>query len=111
MIEAIKNLFIKKETDLTEFIYQGAFILDVRNKDEFSKLRIKGSVNIPLNELQNNLHMLNEKSRVIITCSESGVKSLSAKNLLKINGYSKVYNGGEWQNLYNKIKQNEHSLL
>ena len=104
MFKTLKSLFVKDKTDYLKLINQGAIILDVRNKEEFKKQHIKGSINIPLNNLQNNLHMLTEKSRAVITCCDTGLKSISAKSLLKINGYSNVYNGGVWQTLHNKLK-------
>ncbi|HEY4629318.1 MAG TPA: rhodanese-like domain-containing protein, partial [Flavobacterium sp.] len=39
----------------------------------------------------------------IITCCASGMRSASAKSILKSSGFTKVYNGGGWSSLKNKI--------
>jgi rhodanese-related sulfurtransferase len=44
-----------------------------------------------------------DKKTPIITCCASGMRSGSAKNLLKSNGFTQVYNGGSWMTLRNKI--------
>jgi rhodanese-related sulfurtransferase len=39
----------------------------------------------------------------VITCCASGMRSASAKSILKSNGYSDVYNGGGWMSLDSKL--------
>jgi rhodanese-related sulfurtransferase len=104
MIDAIKNLFGFEKTDYAQLLKEGAVILDVRSKSEYSGGHIKGSVNITLDSLQNNLNKLRDKDKTIITCCATGMRSASAKSILKANGYSKVHNGGGWQSLNNKLK-------
>jgi len=43
------------------------------------------------------------KDKPVITCCASGMRSASAKSILKSNGYAEVYNGGGWMSLQNKI--------
>ncbi|HWR33606.1 MAG TPA: rhodanese-like domain-containing protein, partial [Chitinophagaceae bacterium] len=81
---------------------QGAQIIDVRTIGEYRSGHIRGSVNIPLDTLQQNLSKL-KKDKPIITCCASGMRSGSAKNILKSNGFAEVYNGGGWVSLQNKI--------
>ena len=103
MLEAIKNLFGIDKTDYAALVKQGALILDVRSKSEYSGGHIKNSINIPVNELQNNLSKLKSKDQTIITCCASGMRSASAKNVLENNGYKNVHNGGGWSSLNNKL--------
>ena len=103
MLEAIKNLFGIDKTDYAALVKQGALILDVRSKSEYSGGHIKNSLNIPVNELQNNLSKLKSKDKTIITCCASGMRSASAKNVLENNGYKNVHNGGGWSSLNNKL--------
>ena len=103
MFEAIKNLFGSEKTDYAQLIKDGAIILDVRSKGEFAIGHISGSINIPVNELDRNLHKLKDKNKPVITCCASGVRSASAKNILKSNGFKEVHNGGGWSSLQNKI--------
>jgi len=104
MYNAIKNLFgMGPKTDYAQLVKEGAMIIDVRSKGEFAGGHIKGSVNIPLDQLSNNLSKLKDKHKPIITCCASGMRSASAKNLLRSSGYLYVYNGGGWHSLQNKL--------
>ena len=92
MINTIKNLFgMGSKTDYAQLVKEGAIILDVRSRGEFESGHIRGSMNIPVDQLLNNLNKLKDKSKPIITCCASGIRSVSAKNLLKSKGYSEVY--------------------
>lgn len=105
MINTLKNLFgLGPKTDYRELIDQGAIILDVRSKAEFDTGHIKGSKNIPVDRLGQNLDRLKSKGKPVITCCASGMRSASAKNLLKANGFKQVYNGGSWGSLQQKIR-------
>lgn len=104
MINAIKNLFgFGTKVDYADLVKQGAIILDVRSKGEYQGGHIKGSINIPVDTLNNNLSKL-KKDKPIITCCASGMRSASAKSILKSNGFSEVHNGGGWSSLQNKIR-------
>ncbi|MNL75026.1 Thiosulfate sulfurtransferase PspE precursor [compost metagenome] len=78
--------------------------MDVRSKGEFAGGHIKGSLNISVDTLRNNLSKLKDKNQPIITCCASGMRSASAKSILKSNGYSNVYNGGGWSSLQSKLR-------
>ena len=98
MIGLIKKIFgTRPKTDFTALITNGAIILDVRSKGEFAGGHIKNAVNIPLNELPDQLKKL-KTERTVITCCASGARSASAKNILKSKGFT-VYNGGSWVSL------------
>jgi len=88
--------------DLKQLVKEGAVIVDVRTKGEYAGGHIKGSVNIPLQVLDNSLGKL-KKDKTIITCCASGMRSGSAKSLLKSKGYT-VHNGGGWMSLQNKLR-------
>jgi len=104
MINLLKNLFgLGPKTDYAQLIKEGAIILDVRSKGEYNSGHIKGSINIPVDQLRNNFGKLKNKEKPIITCCASGMRSASAKGLLKSNGYLEVYNGGSWGSLQNKL--------
>ncbi len=95
MLEFIKKIFAKSpKTDFTALIEEGALIVDVRSRSEYAGGHLKNSLNIPLNELPNQLKKL-KPERTIITCCASGMRSSSAKNLLQSKGF-KAYNGGSW---------------
>ncbi|HUM52493.1 MAG TPA: rhodanese-like domain-containing protein [Chitinophagales bacterium] len=91
------------KVDYKELIKSGAQIVDVRTKAEYQQGHIKGSINIPLNNLSNHYASL-KKDKPVITCCASGVRSAQGKNILKSNGFTQVYNGGGWMSLQGKIK-------
>jgi len=104
MINKIKELLgFGPTVDLAVLAKSGAQIIDVRTKEEYQQGQIKGSVNIPLQNLQNNLSKI-KKDKPVITCCASGMRSASAKGILKSNGFSEVHNGGGWSSLQNKIR-------
>ena len=104
MINTLKKIFgLGPGVNYAELVKEGAIILDVRSKGEFAGGHIKGAINISVDTLRNNLSKLKDKNQPIITCCASGMRSASAKNILKSNGYSQVYNGGGWSSLQNKI--------
>jgi rhodanese-related sulfurtransferase len=103
MIQAIKSLLgFGPAVDYAQLVKEGATIIDVRTKAEFQQGHISGSVNIPLNNLSNHYSKL-KKDKPIITCCASGMRSAQAKNILQANGFDRVFNGGGWQKLQNKI--------
>lgn len=104
MFGLIKKLFAgSPAVNFGELVKNGAQIIDVRSKAEFSSGHVKGAVNIPLNILENNLSKI-RKDKPVITCCASGMRSGSARGLLKSKGYEQVYNGGGWMSLQHKIK-------
>ncbi len=103
LIDKLKQLFgIGSKVNYKELVNGGALILDVRTKAEYNSGHIRGSVNIPLNNLSNHYSSL-KKNKQIITCCASGVRSAQAKSILQANGFPEVYNGGGWKSLQNKI--------
>lgn len=105
MIDKLKEFFgIKPAPNYKELLKEGAVIVDVRSKGEYKGGHIKGSKNIPLPTLTANPDFVKNKDRAVITCCASGMRSASAKNILKSNGFQNVYNGGSWASLNQKIE-------
>lgn len=103
MINILKKIFgLGPAVNYGEIVKQGAIVLDVRSPAEYKQGHVKKSMNIPLNELSNHLSKL-KKDTVIITCCASGMRSASAKSILKSNGFTTVYNGGGWSSLQSKL--------
>ena len=100
MIQKLKEILgFGPAADFGDLIKKGAIILDVRSKGEYSGGHVKGSINIPVDQLASNLKKLKSKEQAIITCCASGMRSGSAKGYLKSMGYKEVHNGGSWHNL------------
>lgn len=104
MIQSIKNLFgMGPKTDFSELIKEGAIVLDVRSRGEFAGGHVKNSINIPVDQLSNNLSKLKDKDKCIICCCASGMRSGTAKRMLEAQGYKAVFNAGSWYSLQNKV--------
>ena len=56
---------------------------------------MKGSVNVPLDQLKVVIENLKSKNKPIITCCASGGRSGVAKRMLK-SSELEAYNGGSW---------------
>jgi rhodanese-related sulfurtransferase len=82
---------------LPSLLAQGAVVVDVRSKDEFSSGARKGSLNIPLDTLEREVDRLDRKKPIVLCCA-SGTRSGMAVALLKRKGFKYVYNGGPWRN-------------
>jgi hypothetical protein len=103
MIQFFKNMLgMGPVIDYKSLVSSGAIILDVRSKAEYDGGHIKGSKLIPLPVLSQQLSSL-DKSKVIITCCASGMRSEQAKGILLANGFKEVYNGGGWSGLNEKL--------
>ena len=97
----LKKIFGGTSVDFKALVKDGAMIIDVRTPAEFKSGHVKGAVNIPLQSLQANFSKI-PKNKTIITCCASGMRSGSAKSLLKAAGYT-VHNGGGWTSLNSKL--------
>ncbi|MBK9177204.1 MAG: rhodanese-like domain-containing protein [Flavobacteriales bacterium] len=91
------------KVDLTQVLAQDATIVDVRTKSEYAEGHVKGSINIPLDSLTQNLHRI-PKGKPVITCCRSGARSGMAVDVFKGQGFE-AYNGGPWTSLNNLLKK------
>ena len=100
----LSKLFgIKPAPDFKALKANGAQIIDVRTKAEYAGGHLKGSKNIPLDQLSSKMKSL-DKTKPVITCCASGMRSGSAKGMLKQAGFQEVYNGGGWTSLQRKLQ-------
>lgn len=103
MLNKIKEILgLGPAVDFAQLVKDGAQIIDVRTPAEFQSGHIRGSINIPLNNLESKLSKI-KKDKAVITCCASGMRSASAKGLLKSRGFKEVHNGGGWMSLQRKI--------
>jgi phage shock protein E len=103
VFSAVKNFLFGPSVDYAALVKQGAVIIDVRTKGEYAGGHIRNSVNIPLDQLGGAISRF-KKDQVLITCCASGMRSASAKSLLKSKGFLHVHNGGGWGSLQFKVK-------
>lgn len=102
MFEQLKKMLgMQPPEDFAALVKAGAQIIDVRTREEFNSGHVKGSLNIPLQNLSAQLNKIS-KAKPVIVCCASGMRSGSAKTVLQSKGYT-VYNGGGWTSLQRKI--------
>lgn len=94
----IKTLRLKKM--LPALRNEGAIFIDVRSEGEFTRAHAEGTINIPLQTINAKSSEL-PKDKNIILCCASGTRSSMARQVLRRNGFKKVYNAGSWTNLRN----------
>lgn len=106
MLNLLKKIFTREAgPDYAALLKKGAVIIDVRSYAEFRAGHISRSINIPIDTLKRNLHVLPaDKQRPLIVCCASGVRSSQARTFLMGCGYKQVFNGGGWTALQQRIK-------
>jgi MFS family permease len=82
---------IKVEELSTILAGKSSIILDVRSNSEFSAGSIPGSVNIPVDDLQDHMSEFVPDGIIITVCGKGGGRSLKAANFLRENGRSQAF--------------------
>jgi rhodanese-related sulfurtransferase len=90
----LESLFGPK-VDLSAIKKQGAIIIDVRSPGEYQSGHGKGSINIPLDQINNKIEKIKAYNKPILTCCASGMRSGTAASILKNHGIE-AYNAGSW---------------
>ena len=98
MLKFLKKLFTKDNSAILQAMDKGAVIIDVRTPNEFRQGHIRGSKNIPVNEIRSKVEMIKKWNKPVITVCLSGGRSAAAKTVLASAGVE-VYNGGPWSSL------------
>jgi phage shock protein E len=102
MFNAIKNLFSSgPKVSLKELLQKGATVVDVRSPQEFKAGHAKGAINIPLDQLPNQMNKLKGKEAIVLCC-RSGARSGMATSMLKAKGFNAI-NGGPWQQVHQHL--------
>jgi phage shock protein E len=99
MFEFLKNMLSNNSNDdLKKIVKEGAFLVDVRSPDEYKSGHVKGSVNIPLDQIGKQIAKFKGKTNIVVFC-RSGMRSGQAKSILEQNGFTNVTNGGTWDKI------------
>lgn len=78
-------------SDVRKLVEEGAFIVDVREANEFAQGAVKGAVNIPLSELRERMEEIPTDIPVYVHC-RSSQRSYNAVMALNNSGYTNVTN-------------------
>lgn len=106
MFDFFKNMFSGNDNsqELQALIKNKALLVDVRTPQEYAQGNVPGSINIPLDQIPNQLSQFKNQDNIVVFC-RSGNRSGQAKGFLEQNGFKNVFNGGTWENV--KAAQNE----
>jgi rhodanese-related sulfurtransferase len=74
------------------FCFDKIVIIDIREREEFDKKYIPGSVNMDINEIDKVSELILDKNTPIVVCCTSGIRSIAAGERLCEIGYTNVYN-------------------
>lgn len=92
--DAFRQYSIRAEQALKDF-NNGAYIVDVRTDEEYGQLHIKGSLHIPVDNVEAELEIrIPDKSKELIFYCAKGVRAQKALETALHLGYEKVYNLG-----------------
>lgn len=90
-VESIDSISPKEASVMTS--EQKAVIIDVREDSEWNEQHIPGAIHIPLAQLNDRLLELEQyKQSPVVTQCKAGGRSAKAFDVLKLAGFSKVYN-------------------
>ena len=105
MIENIKNGLIKQHyfEEVDSLINdKNVMLVDVRTKEEYALGHIKNSVNIPLDELRDNLDKLDKNKEIVLIC-QSALRSYIGCRILSNLNYNASHLAGGYR-IYSIIK-------
>lgn len=109
MFKLIQTLFSRSSNkELISILPQKPFLVDVRSFEEFTDSKIQNSVNIPLNQIENQIVKFKKHKHIVVFC-KSGNRSAQAKRILNKNGFTNVINAGSWQNVCSLIQNQKNN--
>ncbi len=86
-----ENITIKEMLEILK-TNSNVVLLDVRSSQEYIEGHIRGSINIPVYDIEKQAkNKLNKKSIIIVYCS-AGIRSKRAIQILEKLGYENLYN-------------------
>ena len=103
-IQSNQSIKTISNAELEKLLRSGAFLVDVRNPDEFATGSVEGAVNIPKYQIEENLELFKGKETIILFC-KAGIRSESVVLLLKEKGFINVYNGGGLERVAKFLKK------
>jgi rhodanese-related sulfurtransferase len=89
------NLFGGGGPSAADLLGKGAVVVDVRTPAEYGGGHVKGSVNIPLDQIERSVDRIRKMGKPVVLCCASGMRSGRATSFLKQQGIE-CANGGPW---------------
>src|SRR3712207_2396038 len=89
--------------EIDQLLENGAYLLDIRTEEEYSLENIKGSTNIPLDELRDRMNEIPKDRDIYVTC-QIGLRGYIGCRILSQNGFN-TYNLDGGYSLYANYKR------
>lgn len=97
-----ENITVKEMLEIIK-TNDNAVLLDVRSTQEYKEGHIRGSINIPVYDIEKEAPKKLDKNSIIIVYCSAGIRSKRALQILKKQGYKNLYNiEGGIENLWMK---------
>jgi rhodanese-related sulfurtransferase len=74
--------------------HPGAYLIDVREDEEFAEGHLPGAVNVPLSRLEQIRQKVEEKDSLVYLYCRSGIRAEKAKRQMNAWGYNNVVSIG-----------------
>jgi len=87
----LKRLQVIYWDDLENLDFYEDVLIDVRTADEYEMGNVKGSINIPVDEIRNKISSIPIDKDIYIYC-EAGLRGYLAQRVLLQNGFNRVWN-------------------
>ncbi len=85
-------------SQINEAVNNGAQLVDVRSPAEYASGSIKGAINVPYNNIQNQAQQLDPNKPVLLYCV-SGMRAQMAQQTLSSLGFSNAFNIGGYNSI------------
>lgn len=92
--------------EIDEIVAQGGLLVDVRDAVERKMGFIKGSINIPLNDLRDHLNELPKDKTIYVSC-QVGLRGYLASRILSENGFEVKNVDGGWKTYSSVFNQTD----
>lgn len=92
------SFFTGKSKKISALLQEGAVVVDVRTAGEYKSGHVKGSKNIPLNQVASQMAALQKLNKPLVFCCASGMRSGQAASMAKSKGLNCI-NGGSWSSV------------
>lgn len=93
----LKKIGLVSAEEARKHLNQGAVVIDVRSADEFQSSHLPEAVNIPLNQLCEEIaRYVPDKRRAVLLHCLSGGRSALGKQTLRQLGYTNAFNLGSY---------------
>lgn len=82
---------------IKDYLLRGAIIIDVRSPSEYDRGKIRGSLNIPSDQVIVNAVYIRSKNKPIIIVGAGDTRNNEAIRILQETGIKDIVNGGHWE--------------